>query len=325
MTAQPMTAVQPVLPWVLAEVTVVSAERLSPSFVRVVLGGDALADVGVDGPLLDQRFKLVVPDAGGGITSVEGADETWLHTWPVRPVEERGHMRTYTIRALQRDDAGTRVVVDIVVHEHGESGPGAEWALAARPGTRAVVLMPRQGHPYGGIEWDPPAGADLLLVGDETAVPAICSVLECLPADARGAAYLEVPHVLDVQDVRHPDGVEVTWLVRGGRDHGRAVQEAVLAHLGTPVVTIEEPVEVDPDLWETPTWSSSGEPIDEAPVATVELGTTSGVRLGELYAWIAGEAAMVTGLRRHLVRELGMDRRQVAFMGYWRRGVAMRS
>nr|WP_255892088.1 SIP domain-containing protein [Nocardioides astragali] len=36
-------------------------------------------------------------------------------------------------------------------------------------------------------------------------------------------------------------------------------------------------------------------------------------------AWIAGEAAMVTGLRHHLVSELGMDRRQVAFMGYWRR------
>ena len=324
MSAQPLTAV---LPWVLAEVSVVSAERISPSFVRVVLGGDALADVGVDGPLLDQRFKLVVPHAGGGLTSVEGADETWLSTWLGRPVEQRGHMRTYTIRKLERDAAGTRVVVDIVVHEHGASGPGADWALAAQPGARAVVLMPRRGHPYGGIEWDPPTGSQLLLVGDETAVPAICSVLECLPDDARGAAYLEVPHVRDVQDVRHPDGVELTWLVRGGRDHGRAVQEAVLAHLGTPVAAIEEPAEVDPDLWETPTWSSSGEPIDTASgvAVAVDVATSSGVRLDGLYAWIAGEAAMVTGLRRHLVRELGMDRRQVAFMGYWRRGVAMGS
>ncbi len=44
-----------------------------------------------------------------------------------------------------------------------------------------------------------------------------------------------------------------------------------------------------------------------------------------VYAWIAGESAMVTSLRRYLVKELGMDRSQVAFMGYWRRGVAMRS
>ena len=33
----------------------------------------------------------------------------------------------------------------------------------------------------------------------------------------------------------------------------------------------------------------------------------------------------MTGLRRHLVNELGFDRSRVAFMGYWRRGVAMRS
>ena len=34
---------------------------------------------------------------------------------------------------------------------------------------------------------------------------------------------------------------------------------------------------------------------------------------------------MGTRLRRHLVNELGFDRRQVVFMGYWRRGVAMKS
>ena len=52
-------------------------------------------------------------------------------------------------------------------------------------------------------------------------------------------------------------------------------------------------------------------------------GDAAGV--GGTYAWIAGESRVVTGLRRHLVKELGFDRRQVAFMGYWRRGVAMRS
>ena len=72
--------------------------------------------------------------------------------------------------------------------------------------------------------------------------------------------------------------------------------------------------EVDPDLWETPTYSSSGE---EVPADATVVGGT--------YAWIAGESKVVTGLRRHLVNELGFDRRQVAFMGYWRRGVAMKS
>ena len=44
-----------------------------------------------------------------------------------------------------------------------------------------------------------------------------------------------------------------------------------------------------------------------------------------LYAWIAGEAKVVTGLRRALVKDLGIDRHQVCFMGYWRVGVSMKS
>ncbi|WP_199905123.1 SIP domain-containing protein [Nocardioides sediminis] len=80
---------------------------------------------------------------------------------------------------------------------------------------------------------------------------------------------------------------------------------------------------MDPDLWETPSYSSSGEEIEAAAGGDPSRG--SGRPLDGVYAWIAGESTVVTGLRRHLVRELGMDRRQVAFMGYWRRGVAMRS
>jgi iron complex transport system ATP-binding protein len=38
------------------------------------------------------------------------------------------------------------------------------------------------------------------------------------------------------------------------------------------------------------------------------------------YAWIAGEAAVVRDLRRLLVHDLGVDRRDVAFMGCWRQG-----
>ena len=90
--------------------------------------------------------------------------------------------------------------------------PGSSWASQAAPGDRIVVLGPRRGYPYGGIEFTPPPGADLLLVGDETAVPAICAVLEQLPDDARGKAFLEVPVAADVQAVRPPAGVDVVWL-----------------------------------------------------------------------------------------------------------------
>ena len=39
-----------------------------------------------------------------------------------------------------------------------------------------------------------------------------------------------------------------------------------------------------------------------------------------VYAWVAGEAGVVKELRRFLVRDVGVDRRAVAFMGYWRHG-----
>ena len=39
-----------------------------------------------------------------------------------------------------------------------------------------------------------------------------------------------------------------------------------------------------------------------------------------LYAWVAGEAGVIRTLRRHLVAERGLERRSVAFMGYWRLG-----
>ena len=70
--------------------------------------------------------------------------------------------------------------------------------------------------------------------------------------------------------------------------------------------------QVGDDLWETPTYSASGEDVSGG---TPEEG---------LYAWVAGESRTVARVRRLLVNEVGLPRRQVAFMGYWRQGVAMR-
>lgn len=318
----------PQLSMVLSEVEVVAVERLSPAFIRLTLTGPGLGEAGLldGGPWLDQRFKLIVPDASGAITTVEGADESWLSTWADRPVTERGHMRTYTVRTITGSGEDTRLVVDIVLHQTPEQGgehplgPGALWADSAEVGSRAVVLLPRRGHPFGGIEFAPGEASELLLVGDETAVPAICAILETLPDDATGAAFLEVPESADVLTVQAPAGVQVRWLPRDGAPRGVPAQTALFDYLGArhvPVLNPDDVVEVDPDLWETPEYSSSGEATDavgSAP-ATYE----------RLYAWIAGESRVVTAMRRHLVKELGMDRKQVAFMGYWRSGVSMKS
>jgi NADPH-dependent ferric siderophore reductase len=315
-----MTTTTHSLPMVLTEVEAVAVDRLSPTFVRVELGAPELADVGVDGPFYDQRIKLVFPNDRGELPSFEGADESWFSTWLDIPTAERGHMRTYTVREVRGEGEGTTLLVDFVLHlEEGGTGPGSRWAAAARPGDRLVLVAPRRGQFFGGIEFVPGDASRLLLVGDETAVPAICSILDCLGDDATGAAFLEVPESGDVLEVDAPTGMQVVWLPRDGEPLGERLHEAVVEHLGespTPAPLVADD-EVDPDLWETPTYSSSGEAIeDDAAGASPYAG---------LYAWIAGESKVVTGLRRHLVRDLGIDRRQVAFMGYWRRGVAMRS
>ncbi|WP_109506678.1 siderophore-interacting protein [Nocardioides speluncae] len=307
-------------PLVLAEIEALAVEQLSPSFVRVTFGAPELAEFGVDGLYYDQRIKLIFPNAAGVLPTFEGADESWFMSWMEIPEEERGSMRTYTVRAVEGSGADTRIVVDFVLHEDGgHSGPGSRWASSAAAGQRLVTLAPRRGVPFGGIEFVPGDAKTLLLVGDETAVPAVSSILEDLPDGTAGTAFLEVPASADVLDIRCPDGMEVVWLPRDGAPLGERVHAAVLAHLGSATAALDvADDEIDPDLWETPTYSSSGEEIAEAAVAV-------GHDLDGLYAWIAGESGVVTGLRRHLVKELGVDRRQVAFMGYWREGVAMRS
>ena len=131
-------------------------------------------------------------------------------------------MRTYTVRALRGTGADTRLVVDFVLHGEGdESGPGGDWGAHAEVGQRVITMAPRRGVPFGGIEFAPGTAKRLLLVGDETAVPAVAAVLECLPPTARGAVFLEVPVAADVLPLDCPSGVEVHWLPRDGAPRER--------------------------------------------------------------------------------------------------------
>ncbi|MBZ5735741.1 siderophore-interacting protein [Nocardioides sp. TRM66260-LWL] len=331
MTIAPTRPVDAGRPLLLADVEVAAVRRLAPSFVRLELVGpdlDGPHGLGVDGPWLDQRIKLVLPVGDTAPRPVALLPDDWHAAWRALPAAERGAMRTYTVRdVLERDDV-RRLVVDVVVHEDAPGtpqGPGCRWALAARPGDRVGLIAPRRGHAFGGIEFLPPRppgpDAPVLLVGDETAQPAIAGILRDLPADARGHAVVELPTRADVEALAPltpaPDGVEVVWLARERGERGTALAAAVLALLGLDAPRTTDGLEIDPDLWETAAHSASGEPLVAAPAAGA---TPTHPALVDRYAWIAGEAGVVTGLRRTLVREHGMPRRDVAFMGYWRQG-----
>jgi NADPH-dependent ferric siderophore reductase len=290
--------------WRFFEVSVAAVRRLAPSFVRVTFTGpdlDGFADNGAD-----QRFKLLLPDARGGYDALPTGPD-WHDAWRALPDERRNPIRTYTVRAVRPG----RREVDVDLVRHGDAGPASAFAGAARTGDRAVLLGPNRDFlgVHGGLEFRPAAGhrGPVLLAGDETAVPAVLSVLEGLPADAHGEAVLEVPAAGDELAVAAPRGVRVTWAVRGGAvGHGERLVplvEQALARIGLTVGSVpavETITEADPD-----------ELVWEVPEGTAAPG---------VYAWLAGEAGVVSGLRRRLVRDLGVDRRSVAFMGYWRRG-----
>ena len=288
--------------WRFFEVEVASVRTLSPSFVRLTLTGPDLDEFADNG--FDQRFKLVLPDAHGSYDALPRHPD-WYSAWRQLPDDRKNPIRTYTVRGVRPD----RREVDIDLVLHGDGGPASRFASRASAGDRLVVLGPNRLYDdaHGGLEFRPPAdhAGPLLLVGDATATPAVLSILESLPADRLGEVVLEVPDAKDFLDTTGPDGVRITWLARrdGPSQLLPAVDEA-LGRLGVrpAATTAATPLpEVDvADLWEVP-----------------DDGDASG-----LYAWIAGESSVVKELRRRLVRDLGIDRRSVAFMGYWREGHA---
>lgn len=54
----------------------------------------------------------------------------------------------------------------------------------------------------------------MLLVGDETALPAFASICASLPATASGTAIIEVQADEDALEFEHPAGVDVVWITR---------------------------------------------------------------------------------------------------------------
>lgn len=304
LTAQPEVAAAPA--WQFFDAWVAAVRRLGPSFVRLTLTGPELAGFGAAG--CDQRFKLVLSRDDAGLDRLRRRGQDWYAEYCAMPGEQRPVIRTYTVRAVRPERA--ELDVDVVLHgvEDGHAGPAASWAAAAQPGERIVLLgpdRPGSGRPWG-VEWaPPPAARTLLLAGDETAVPAVCAILESMaPGSRRVTALLEVPEAGDAMNVALPVGATLRWLPRDGAARGSRLVPAVhaaLGELGIAAAPTEAPEEVgDELLWEVP-----------------DLDAASGC-----YAWLAGESGVVKTLRRRLVGDLGVPRGSVAFMGYWRQGVA---
>jgi len=285
----------------LFEVALKERRVLSPSLHRLVFTGADVARMKTEGP--DQRIKVFFPVPGQDAPDVPSGED-WYARYRALADDQRPPMRTYTLRQLRA--AQGEVDVDFVLH--GETGPASRWATRARPGDRVVLLAPDAecAESSEGWEWKPPAGVgQVLLVADETALPAVAGILEELAAQVdppRVLALLEVAGEGGAIALKAPPTAELMWLPRGQAAYGQALVQAVQARLGASSVVAGDALdEIDVDaqiLWEQ----------SDAGVA------------GPFYAWVAGEAGAVMAIRRHLVRDCGLDRRALTFMGYWRQG-----
>ena len=301
--------------------------RMSPHLVRVTFTGEDFGLLATTG--LDQRIKLVLPREDGFLCDVGCHDPrtildgTWYARWRELPEDQRNPFRTYTVRSVRPERR--ELDVDMVLHDPAPGqvdGPAAAWLRRARVGDRVVVVGPdsRTPDPTVGCDWRPGAARHLLLAGDETAAPAICSIVEQLPSSVTAQAFIEVQSSADIQNLVPRGRSRVSWVARDAgcetaegfqavAPHGLLLVQAVTAWLPRHMSELAGVVRETPDVLEDVDVDT--ELIWDSPVDP----TT-----GDFYAWFAGEAATVKTLRRHLVSEIGVARTNVAFMGYWRRG-----
>lgn len=186
------------------EITVVSSMRISPHMQRLRFSGHDLGRFTHGG--LHMRLLLRSPGRRP-VWPVVGADG--LLVWPAG--EDALTIRVYTIRAI--DAASGWLDVDFVLHP-GQDTPAAVFAQNARAGDVIGMIGPGGG--------EAPAARTLLLVGDDTALPAIGRILEHLPASTRAEAIVEVDGPDDRIALPQGGNIDITWLYRHGREAGMA-------------------------------------------------------------------------------------------------------
>jgi NADPH-dependent ferric siderophore reductase len=174
-------------------------EWLSPHTVRITAAGPGFEALRMN-DFTDKYAKILFVDPSLGLTppyDLAALRESL-------PSEQQPVTRTYTLR--RADAERQELTIDFVVH--GDKGIAAPWAARAEPGD--LLTMSGAGGAYRpdpDCDWH-------LFVGDESALPAICSALEALSAEARGLAYLETSDPGEYLDATPPSGVQVSWLHR---------------------------------------------------------------------------------------------------------------
>jgi NADPH-dependent ferric siderophore reductase len=192
---------------------VVSVSRLSPRLVSVLVAGDGLA--GFAGAAPTSHLKVFLPGHGQDEPSLPEftPDGVVLPAGGAPPV-----VRTYTPRRY--DPASGALEIQFLLH--GE-GPASEWAERARPGDKLAVA-----GPGGRFSLDPVAD-HWWIAGDESAIPAIGTLLDALPETVDADVHIEVADSDDEIKLAGPGQAAVTWHRRQPGGYGQELAAAARA------------------------------------------------------------------------------------------------
>lgn len=181
---------------------------LTPRMRRITLGGPELTGFTSLGS--DDHVKVLfgcTPEQQQAIdTRSLGRDGS------VRPT-----MREYTPRRI--DLQALELDIDFVLHG---DGPASTWAAQAAPGQTLDIAGPRASMVV------PDIFDSYLLIGDETAIPAIARRLETLPAGRQVLAVIEIENEQERQALPSQAQVEVIWLRRQAENVADFVEHLAL-------------------------------------------------------------------------------------------------
>lgn len=196
-----------IFPIVLRKITVVEVTDVTPCMRRITFSGDFAAGTSADGierPALrslgfDDHVKLVFPQPGQ-VAADLGTQTATGFAWQPGVLQQS---RDYTVRRWDPDQG--LLDVDLVMHDDGLA---ASWAAAARVDDAIFCAGPKSSAEVNHeVDWH-------LLVGDETALPAIGRWLDEAPAGLRARVFIEVPTNADRQQLSTRADADITWLIR---------------------------------------------------------------------------------------------------------------
>ncbi|GAB3620804.1 siderophore-interacting protein [Glutamicibacter endophyticus] len=188
----------------------------TPRMRRVIFRGEGVRNYATDGPAVP-NIKLYFPRPGQELDfpQRDASGRRWAFAG-----DQRSRVRTYTVRWL--DAEAGQMAIDFV--RHGDEGLASAWVERAAEASKLGA--------FGGGGRVLKPGGYALLLGDETALPAISDTLEQMPEEQYGEVFIEVADAAEIHELRAPEGVRINWLPRGGAPAGstRTLIDAMLRY-----------------------------------------------------------------------------------------------